>query len=157
MDRQHWMYKARRTSNEYISGVRELMEVAVEDMTRKRGKKLLCPCVDCGNNKRQPVDEVRCHLIRRGFKLNYTNWYWHGEDRVDDDEVTSVPVARRINVNNVESIQFDGNENVENLDDPVFEHFDDVPDMGNFENNNTELDELMHDVEGEFVDYPTIF
>ena len=141
------MYKARRTSNEYISGVREFMKVAVENMTRKGERKLLCPCVDCGNNKRHTVEEVRCHLIRRGFRRKYTNWYWHGEDRVDDDEATSVPVSGRINVNNVESTQFDGNENVEN-----FENFDDVP---NVENN--ELDELMHDVEAEFVDIPDIF
>ena len=157
MDRQHWMYETRRTSNEYLRGVREFMEVAVEDMTRKGVKKLICPCVDCGNNKLQPVEEVRCHLIMRGFKSKYTNWYWHGEDRVDDHEVSSVPVSGRIDVDNVESTRFDCNENVENLDDPVFENFDDVPDNENFENNNIELDELMHDVEGEFVDYPNIF
>ena len=111
MDRQHWMYKARRNSNEYISGVREFMEVAVEDMTRKGHKKIICPCVDCGNDKRQTVDEVKCHLIQRGFTRKYTNWYWHGEDRVDGDEATSVPVSGRINVN----INVDGNENVENI------------------------------------------
>ena len=142
------MYKARRNSNEYLSGVREFMEVAVEDMTRKGHKKMICPCVDCGNDKRQTVDEVKCHLIQRGFTRKYTNWYWHGEDRVDDDEATSVPVSGGINVNS----NVDGNENVEN-----FEIFDDVPDNENFENNNIELDELMHDVEGEFVDYPNIF
>ena len=70
MDRKHWMYKDLRTSNEYLSGVREFMKVATEDMTKKGDKKMICPCVDCGNNKRQPVDEVREHLIRRGFKKN---------------------------------------------------------------------------------------
>ena len=119
---------------------------------------MICPCVDCGNNKLQPVEEVRCHLIRRGFKRKYTNWYWHGEDRVD--EVTSVPVSgSSINVTNVESSnQFDGNESLENLvDDTAFETFDDVPDTENFENNNIELDEFMHDVESEFVEYPNVF
>ena len=116
MDRQNWMYKARRTSNEYLSGVREFMEVAVEDMTRKGHKKMICPCVDCGNDKRQTVDEVKCHLIQRGFTRKYTNWYWHGEDRVDDDATTSVPVSGRMNVNNVGSTQFGGNENLENFE-----------------------------------------
>ena len=95
-------------------------------------KKIICPCVDCGNDKRQTVDEVQCHLIRRGFTKKYTNWYWHGEDRVDDDVATSVSVSERINVNNVGSTQFGGNENLENIEnfdeflnkiEPIFDKF----------------------------------
>ena len=147
MDRQNWMYKARRTSNEYLKGVSEFMKVAEENMISRGQEQMLCPCLDCGNNKNQPIDEVRSHLILRGFKENYTNWYWHGEDIVDD-EASNVPVSGR-NVN----------ENIEILDTNVYENFDDVPNMENFDDvPDNELDELMHDIEGEFADnIPTFF
>ena len=70
MDRQKWMYEARRTSKEYIDGVDEFMECALEDMRKKGAEQLLCPCVDCGNNKRHPNIEVKSHLIRRVSKEN---------------------------------------------------------------------------------------
>ena len=166
MDRKKWMYEAREKGrlSEYIEGVSGFMEVAIEDMRNKGDEQLTCTCVDCRNNKRQPIDEVRSHLIRRGFKRKYTNWYCHGENVLDNinDEVSSVPVSGR-NVTNVES--FNENENfetfVQNNENEI--NFDDVScDMENNENENfdmenNELDELMHDVEAEIVDYPNIF
>ena len=159
MDRKKWMYDAARNSKEYIEGVHEFMEFALEDMRKKSDEYLICPCVDCGNTKRRQEVDVRSHLFRRGFKRKYTNWYCHGEglvvEEVNSAPVNSVPVSG-INVN-VDS--FDENENVENLvdDDDVFENFDDVPNMENNEMDDNELDELMHDVEAEFVDIPNFF
>ena len=152
------MYEARKKGRlgEYIKGVSEFMKVAVEDMRKKGEDELLCPCVDCGNLKRHPVHEVQDHLVRRGFKRKYTNWYWHGEDIVDD-EASSVPVSgRNVTTNVDDSFDFFGNdvnvdENVE-LDDHVSENVDDV----NMD-ENVELDELMCDVEAEFIDIPNFF
>ena len=154
MDSQKWMYDARRNSKEYIDGVHEFMEFALKEMRKKGDEYLICPCMDCGNTRRRLEADVRSHLFRRGFKRNYTNWYCHGEGLVDE-EVNSVPVSG-INVN-VDS--FDENENVENLldDDDVCENFDDVPNMDNNEMDDNELDELMHDVEAEFIDIPKFF
>ena len=73
------MYEPSRISTEYINGVNEFMKCALADMKKKCVERMLCPCLDCGNNKWQPSDEVRSHLIRRGFKKKYTTWYWHGE------------------------------------------------------------------------------
>ena len=177
MDRKKWMYEAREKGrlSEYIEGVSGFMEVAIEDMRNKGDEQLTCPCVDCRNNKRQPIDEVRSHLIRRGFKRKYTNWYCHGENVIENinDQVSSVPVSGR-NVTNVESFNeneiFETLDNMENNENEI--NFDDVScDMENNENENfdnfddvrpcdmenNELDELMHDVEAEIVDYPNIF
>ena len=85
MDREKWMYEARRNSREYIDGVQKFMEVALEDMRKNGDEHLVCPCMDCGNTRRRSEVEVRSHLFQRGFKRKYTNWYCHGEDLVDEE------------------------------------------------------------------------
>ena len=159
MDRRTWMYKASRISKEYIDGVAEFMRIAEEDMRKKGDNYLICPCVDCKNTKRQSPAEVRSHLIERGFKRKYTNWYWHGEDIGVTEASSTVPVSGR-NVVTVDDVLDMDNENFENVDDQFFENVDDVPNMqtneGEFVVNN-ELDELMRDVEPEFIDIPNFF
>ena len=79
MDRS-WMYETSRLSDEYATGVEEFIRVAMEDMANKGSTLMSCPCRDCNNGKKfcNP-NQVRNHLIRRGFKQGYKCWIWHGE------------------------------------------------------------------------------
>ena len=42
-----------------------------------------CPCVDCKNEKAfriRDVEQIRYHLLTRGFMKNYKVWNMHGEE-----------------------------------------------------------------------------
>ena len=79
MDRKSWMY-GRRDTSAYLVGIQQFINCAKEHMRRTDDPSLLCPCRDCENTRRfRDVEEVRYHLIRRGFKQRYTRWVWHGE------------------------------------------------------------------------------
>ena len=42
-----------------------------------------CPCVDCKNEKAfriHDVEQIRYHLLSRGFMKNYKVWNMHGEE-----------------------------------------------------------------------------
>jgi Transposase-associated domain len=80
MDRKNWMYGIRRDINDYLTGLQEFINCAEEDMKRRGDRTILCPCRDCENLRRfRNVEEVREHLIHRGFKERYTRWIWHGK------------------------------------------------------------------------------
>jgi hypothetical protein len=39
-----------------------------------------CPCIDCKNeNEIKNIEQIRFHLIIRGFMINYKVWNKHGE------------------------------------------------------------------------------
>jgi Transposase-associated domain len=111
---------------------------------RLRGEvKLLCPCCVCQNFIRwKDAEEVKSHLIRRGFKQRYTRWTKHGE-YVDARTSMNLPdlgtnVEIELQTENVEDV-----EPTENI---------------NFPRCNDELDEMMHHVLADFVDdVPDIF
>ncbi|XP_028216513.1 uncharacterized protein LOC114398517 [Glycine soja] len=50
---------------------------------------VFCPCVKCGNGRRQTADDIRTHLICEGIICSYTKWIWHGEspDTTDMSQV----------------------------------------------------------------------
>jgi len=90
MDRNSWMYGIKRDTVEYLRGIDEFVKCAMEDMRLRGVRTLLCPCRDCQNLRRlQNIEEVRDHLICRGFKERYTHWKWHGES---DNVETSTTV-----------------------------------------------------------------
>jgi hypothetical protein len=63
------------------------------------------PCVDCENKIAWPDSKVvQLHLIKRGFKRNYTVWTKHGE--IDD---TLHEVDTRVGDNNSDGV-FDGDD-----------------------------------------------
>ena len=42
-----------------------------------------CPCVDCKNEKAfriRDVEQIRYHMLSRGFMKNYKAWNMHGEE-----------------------------------------------------------------------------
>ena len=76
MDRS-WM-KASRISDEYENGVEQFLQFTECNAT-SLGRKFFCPCIKCGNGRRQSLNDIRSHLICHGIIPNYTKWIWHGE------------------------------------------------------------------------------
>ncbi|XP_014631515.1 uncharacterized protein [Glycine max] len=91
MDRS-WM-NASRITEEYENGVEEFLQFAQSKAEPMWGK-FFCPCVKCGNGRRQTIDDIRTHLICEGIIRSYTKWIWHGEsldtaDMSQPDDVTA--------------------------------------------------------------------
>ena len=49
MDRNTWMYKIKWNTIEYLRGIIEFLECALEDMRNRGAQTLVCPCEDCQN------------------------------------------------------------------------------------------------------------
>jgi hypothetical protein len=48
---------------------------------------MLCPCIDCHNQKKFAQREIIFHhLVTRGFTKNYTWWNKHGEKGLNELE-----------------------------------------------------------------------
>jgi hypothetical protein len=48
---------------------------------------MLCPCIDCLNQKKFAQQEIIFHhLVTRGFAKNYTCWNKHGEEGLNELE-----------------------------------------------------------------------
>jgi hypothetical protein len=82
MDRA-WMYDFARIDPVYLKNVRQFVEEAKRYANMQSRNVIFYPCVDC-ENKIVWLDSkvVQSHLIKRGFKRNYTIWTKHGE--IDD-------------------------------------------------------------------------
>jgi Transposase-associated domain len=99
------------------------MDYAIEYMSQKCDQIIFCPCRDCQNLRRfRNIEEVRVHLIRRGFKERYTKLIWHGDN---SEEYINVGTSR--DVLNSETIVHDesGGENIENFE-PINDVRDDL-------------------------------
>ena len=69
-----------RLCTEYLDGMKSFMRAAEEDMLNEHKKDMLCPCIDCKNEKLHSKSlTVYDHLIRRGFMDEYRCWNKHGE------------------------------------------------------------------------------
>jgi Transposase-associated domain len=44
MERNHWMYTIRQDILEYVRGVDEFINCAIENMGQTRARTILCPC-----------------------------------------------------------------------------------------------------------------
>ncbi|XP_019191189.1 PREDICTED: uncharacterized protein LOC109185689 [Ipomoea nil] len=132
MDRS-WMYKKCNTL-EYVHGVQEFVKI-VEEYASKIGENyIMCPCYDCRNLKKfRSSEQIKEHLIRRGFKLGYDRWIWHGEIVLTSNSTNQREC--RINVEKDQS-------NEDNV--------------GN-DGDNDRLDELMRDMQGDLNKMPQEF
>ena len=84
MNRQ-WMY-GNRLSGEFIMGLKDFLVVA---NANKQGGFVICPCVNCKNQKGYSSSrDVHMHLLRQGFMPSYNCWTKHGERGVimEEDE-----------------------------------------------------------------------
>jgi hypothetical protein len=67
----------------YLENVCQFAEEAKRHANSENKNDIFCPCVDCENKITwSDTKVVQSHLIKRGFKRNYTMWTKHGE--IDD-------------------------------------------------------------------------
>jgi hypothetical protein len=79
MDRG-WMYNVPRPHPSYIRNLRSFIEAANKHANLRKSKEILCPCIDCDNKVAwRDTGVIQSHLLKRGFKNNYTIWTEHGE------------------------------------------------------------------------------
>jgi hypothetical protein len=79
MDRG-WMYNVPRPHPSYIRNLRSFLEAANKHTNLRKSKEILCPCIDCDNKIAwRDTGVIQSHLLKRGFKNNYTIWSEHGE------------------------------------------------------------------------------
>ncbi len=159
MDRS-WMYEMRRDSEEYLVRVDEFIKFAESYRVKKKEEDILCPCKDCKNLLRfLDIEEIRAHLICRGFKKRYTCWFMHGE-KFGESSSANKDCNRELNDENVgisDNFELDWNEDYEsaeysdinvepeNDDDEMERNFDE-----NVEHEFTEnFEEMLRDVEDE--------
>jgi hypothetical protein len=77
------MYDLARMDPMYLENVHQFVEDAKRHANNQNKNDIFCPCVDCENKIAWPNSKVvKSHLIKRGFKRNYTIWIKHGE--IDD-------------------------------------------------------------------------
>ena len=83
-----WMYEKPRDWDRFLPGVNGFLDQAEAYARISRGvEDIICPCVDCGNEKLLPKrDNVFVHLITRGFIDGYTCWSKHGEEGLNEVE-----------------------------------------------------------------------
>jgi hypothetical protein len=80
---REWMYIDNRVSQHFMEGLKTFLETAAkykkpENMSDVHY--LWCPCVDCYSEKKtRDIEEIREHLLIRGFMSGYTCWTEHGE------------------------------------------------------------------------------
>ncbi|XP_012832641.1 PREDICTED: uncharacterized protein LOC105953517 [Erythranthe guttata] len=65
------------TSNEYVNGVKNFMQFAVQHAGERNN--MPCPCGDCLNQSLHPPYLVKLHLLTNGIDIFYNEWVHHGE------------------------------------------------------------------------------
>jgi hypothetical protein len=111
MDRV-WMYDLARIDPMYLENVCQFVEEAKRHAHSQNKNDIFCPCVD-SENKIVWSDSkvVQSHLIKRGFKRNYTIWIKHGDI---DDTLHEVDIG--VGDNNSDGV-FDGDDHDAAADD----------------------------------------
>ncbi|XP_031120919.1 uncharacterized protein LOC116024158 [Ipomoea triloba] len=144
MDRS-WMYE-NRTTSEYVQGVQGFIQYAEENRSKKAEDFIVCPCCDCKNLRRyRNSDEVKAHLIRRGFKEGYNRWIWHGESLRPS---TSASKETHINSHETHAANSESQANSQTHEDNDDEDNDDD------DEDNDRIDEMMRDVQEDFSEMP---
>jgi hypothetical protein len=114
---QVWMYRQPQEDWEnFLSGVNIFLNQAEAD-TRNRGvQAMLCPCIDCLNQKKFSQREIIFHhLVTRAFTKNYTCWNKHGVEGLNELEAGCLNEAE--------------------VRHPATDHDEDLDDSGVFEEN----------------------
>ncbi|XP_062223321.1 uncharacterized protein LOC133922140 [Phragmites australis] len=140
-----WMYKER--GPEFIVGIEAFLRSTVA-YKKPKGKRdehyICCSFVNCKNEKQfSNIEQIRAHLIRRGFKASYTRWTEHGE--LADVGREGQPTVEGDGVN-------DPTAN-EDFDMSAFEDtFVENDDRDSFVGNNEEgIEQMLRDGEGDFT------
>jgi hypothetical protein len=71
----------------FLRGVNGFLNKVEADMRNRGVPAMLCPCIDCLNQKKFAQLEIVCHhLVTRGFTKHYTCWNKHGEEGLNELE-----------------------------------------------------------------------
>ncbi|XP_058003717.1 uncharacterized protein LOC131180116 [Hevea brasiliensis] len=136
-----WMY-ARKLPNgllnpEFLSGLEAFINFACSKPEFMDGSKIRCPCAKCINRKYLLADDVKFHLVSKGFRPNYLKWTAHGES------LCSSTYAIEVNVPRQEHFHGDTNPYRNMVFDVAGPHFQnamaDVPSLDNEVDNMEEL------------------
>jgi hypothetical protein len=74
------MYNMPRPHPSYIRNLRSFIEAANKHANLRKSKEILCSCIDCDNKIAwRDTGVIQSHLLKSGFKNNYTIWSEHGE------------------------------------------------------------------------------
>ncbi|KAD6118957.1 hypothetical protein E3N88_10228 [Mikania micrantha] len=79
-----WVKNGNRVSTEYMDGVKEFLNVARQ--TLNTNGLTLCPCSNCLNSRLHDIGVIAAHLINIGIDKSYTQWVYHGEDEVNEED-----------------------------------------------------------------------
>ncbi|KAL4554169.1 hypothetical protein LXL04_039706 [Taraxacum kok-saghyz] len=121
MDRETWMYRLDRFSQEYLDNLVEFEKAANDHRVHRGESHIWCPCTKCQNC--QKFDDwhiIQEHLITEGFMSRYTRWSEHGELLSD---CITVDVG-----SNYDDVDDSEDDNRDNLD----EMLDDIEDDGTY-------------------------
>ncbi|XP_021730420.1 uncharacterized protein LOC110697345 [Chenopodium quinoa] len=147
MDRG-WIY-GRRDTLDFFNGVQEFCESASQYQIKTGVNDLYCPCVNCNNvTMVDSVDTIRDHVVCHGFRPQYHVWVWHGEHGSYRENV----VGNDTHDNKAEIRAEDDYGSDGGGDGDGDEDGDEIKDNG-----GDHLDEMMHNVEGEFGDRCDVF
>jgi len=82
MDREEWMYKISRVSNNmaFLVHVKKFVAAAKNHRLCLGQERSICPCNSCKNKLLQEDNVVQSHLIRHGFVKDYTVCKYHGKE-----------------------------------------------------------------------------
>jgi hypothetical protein len=82
-----WMYRQPHEDWEnFLSGVNGFLNQVEADMRNRAVQAILCPCIDCLNQKKFTKREIIFHhLVTTGLK-NCTFWNKHGEEGLNELE-----------------------------------------------------------------------
>jgi hypothetical protein len=90
-----WMYRQPQEDWEnLLSGVNSFLNQAEANMRNHGVQAMLCPCIDCLNQKKFTQREIIFHhLVTRGFTKSYTYWNKHGEEGLNElEQAASIKV-----------------------------------------------------------------
>ena len=80
---REWMYTRLNAdgiiNKDFVDGVESFIAYACKQLGTSNVTELRCPCKKCHNWKLLKLDDVRVHLFRKGFVLEYYVWNRHGE------------------------------------------------------------------------------
>jgi len=74
------MYGTKAGNLDFVNGVDSFVQTAKAHKNIQDDGNVYCPCIDCKNQKQfGNVEQIRFHLLFRGFMPNYQVWNKHGE------------------------------------------------------------------------------
>ena len=70
----------KRDSIEFMNGVKEFCNCALQHQQESKNHDIYCSCRDCQNiDIVNNIRTLRDHIMTRGFKKQYYVWVWHWE------------------------------------------------------------------------------